>query len=100
MLGAFAWGVASDIVGRRWIFNLTLLVTGVFGTAAGGMETFAAVAVMTALWSVGVGGNIPVDSAVFLEFLPGSHQWLLTAMNVWWCAGQISECCLIGGVRH
>jgi len=91
MLGAFSWGVAADMVGRRAVFNLTLLVTALFGVGATATETFAALAVTTALWSVGVGGNIPVDSAVFLEFLPGSHQWLLTAMNVWWCAGQISE---------
>ena len=31
----------------------------------------------------------PVDSAVFLEFLPGSHQWLLTVMSIWWSFGQI-----------
>jgi hypothetical protein len=41
------------------------------------------------MWSVGVGGNLPVDSAVFLEFLPASHQYLLTVMSVWWSAGQI-----------
>ena len=31
----------------------------------------------------------PVDSAVFLEVLPGSHQWLLTIMSIWWSFGQI-----------
>jgi hypothetical protein len=30
-----------------------------------------------------------VDSAVFLEVLPGSHQWLLTIMSIWWSFGQI-----------
>ena len=89
MVGAAGWGVASDIVGRRWAFNLTLLVAGVFGAAAGGARGFAALAGAVAAWSVGVGGNLPVDSAVFLEFLPGSHQYLLTVMSVWWSLGQI-----------
>lgn len=91
MVGAAGWGIGSDLIGRRWAFNLTLLIAGVFGTAAGGAPGFAALATLAALWSVGVGGNLPVDSAVFLEFLPGSHQYLLTVMSVWWSLGQISK---------
>ncbi|KAA8909649.1 MFS general substrate transporter [Sphaerosporella brunnea] len=87
--GSLIWGLGADIVGRRWVFNFTLLLAGLFGTAAGASPSFAAMSVFVALWSVGVGGNIPVDTAVFLEFLPGSHQWLLAGMNLWWCLGQI-----------
>jgi hypothetical protein len=32
---------------------------------------------------------VPVDSAVFLEFLPGTHQFLLEILAVWWSIGQI-----------
>ncbi|KAI5813176.1 MFS general substrate transporter [Pyronema omphalodes] len=88
-VGASFWGIGSDIIGRRWAFNLTLLITSVFGLAAGWSPTFAVLAGMVAMWSVGVGGNLPVDSAVFLEFLPASHQYLLTVMSVWWSVGQI-----------
>jgi len=38
---------------------------------------------------VGVGGNLPVDSAVFLEFVPVSHQYLLTVLSIWWAIGQL-----------
>ncbi len=31
---------------------------------------------------------VPVDSAVFLEFLPGTHQYLLEILAVWWSFGQ------------
>ena len=27
---------------------------------------------------LGTGGNLPVDGALFLEFVPGTHQYLLT----------------------
>ncbi|KAG8730092.1 hypothetical protein FRC12_020507, partial [Ceratobasidium sp. 428] len=37
----------------------------------------------------GVGGNLPVDGALFLEFIPGSHQWLLTLLSAWWSFGQL-----------
>lgn len=50
---------------------------------------FAAVGTFAALWSFGVGGNLPVDSAVFLEFLPGSHQYLLTVLSIDWALAQV-----------
>lgn len=30
-IGAFSWGIIVDIIGRRWAFNLTCLITSVFG---------------------------------------------------------------------
>ncbi|KZV93829.1 MFS general substrate transporter [Exidia glandulosa HHB12029] len=89
LVGAFAWGIGSDVWGRRWSFNITLFITGVFALAAGGAPSFAALTVFVSLWSVGVGGNLPVDSAIFLEFIPGSHQYLLTVLSIWWAFGQL-----------
>jgi hypothetical protein len=33
--------------------------------------------------------NLPVDSAIFLEFLPGSHQYLLTILSIDWALAQV-----------
>ena len=61
---------------------------------------------LLAVLGVGVGGNLPVDSAVFLgtqkrlvtleialtrksDFVPGSHQYLLTVLSIWWSLGQL-----------
>lgn len=30
-VGAFSWGILVDIIGRKWAFNLTCLITSVFG---------------------------------------------------------------------
>lgn len=30
-IGAFGWGILADIIGRKWAFNLTCLITSVFG---------------------------------------------------------------------
>ncbi|KAK6198589.1 putative inorganic phosphate transporter [Scheffersomyces amazonensis] len=89
LAGALFWSLSSDIIGRRWAFNLTFLITGIFAVIAGASPNFAAIGVFNALWSFGVGGNLPVDSAIFLEALPSRHQWLLTVMSVWWAFGQI-----------
>lgn len=89
LAGASFWSLSSDIVGRRWAFNLTFLFTGIFSVAAGGSPTFVAIGVFAALWSFGVGGNLPVDSAIFLESLPTKNKWLLTVMSMWWSLGQV-----------
>ena len=64
--GAVIWGVGCDIWGRRWSFNVTLFLTGVFGLASGGAGNFITLASLFAICGFGVGGNLPVDSAVFL----------------------------------
>ncbi|CAE6472477.1 unnamed protein product [Rhizoctonia solani] len=89
LVGALGWGVGSDIWGRKISFNTTLVIVGIFATVAAASPNFTALAVFAALWSVGVGGNLPVDSAIFLEFLPGSHQYLLTILSIWWAFGQL-----------
>jgi hypothetical protein len=77
---------------------------------------YVALCSLTAMWSVGVGGNLPVDSAVFLgkeeglhsismilmclvEFIPASHQYLLTVLSVWWAFGQLLGS-LVGTLPH
>jgi hypothetical protein len=37
----------------------------------------------------GGGGNLILDTAVYLEFLPGKYQWSLTFMACWWGIGQM-----------
>lgn len=89
LLGAIFWGFGCDVFGRRWAFNLTIGITAVFGLVAAGSPDFGAACAFAALWSVGVGGNLPVDSAIFLEFLPGSHQFLLTVLSIDWAFAQL-----------
>lgn len=89
LAGAIFWGFGCDIFGRKWGFNLTLGLTAVWSLVAAGSPTFAALGVFVALWSFGVGGNLPVDSALFLEFLPHTHQYLLTTLSVDWAIAQI-----------
>ncbi|KAI0277810.1 MFS general substrate transporter [Russula aff. rugulosa BPL654] len=89
LAGAILWSFGCDIWGRKWSFNLTLFIGSIFGIAMGGSETFVALASLAAISSVGVGGNIPVDSAVFLDFIPSSHQYMLTILSIWWAIGQL-----------
>lgn len=87
--GAVFWGTASDIIGRRLAFNVTLLITGIFGLAVGGAQSWIAVCGLYAAMGAGVGGNLPVDGALFLEFLPFQSGNLLTMLSVFWPVGQL-----------
>ncbi|EON67211.1 hypothetical protein W97_06464 [Coniosporium apollinis CBS 100218] len=88
-IGASFWGVASDVIGRRPAFNFTLLLAGVFGIAAGGAPNWIGTCAMYACLGLGIGGNLPVDGALFLEFLPFASGNLLTLLSVWWPVGQL-----------
>lgn len=65
LVGAIFWGFGCDVFGRRLAFNSTLGVTSVFGLIAAGSPNFAAIGVFAFLWSVGVGGNLPVGQLYF-----------------------------------
>ncbi|KAI7016478.1 MFS general substrate transporter [Hortaea werneckii] len=80
--GAFVWGALVDIIGRRWAFNFTCLFAGAFGLALGGCNSYTAFLVVTAFNGFGVGGNIPIDTTICLEFIPQSKRFLLALLSI------------------
>ncbi|KAL9714526.1 hypothetical protein Ac2012v2_002840 [Leucoagaricus gongylophorus] len=89
VLGATTWGSLADLIGRRLSFNITLFLAAVFGVAAGGAPNFVTFASLVACIGFGIGGNLPVDGALYLENIPQSHQWTLTLLSAWWAVGQL-----------
>jgi MFS family permease len=89
IVGASFWGISADFIGRKPAFNATLLIGGIFGAAVAGLSNFIGFCVLWAIIGTAAGGNVPVDSMIFLEFVPGSHQYLLTALSAWWNLGQV-----------
>lgn len=90
-VGSFCWGLGSDILGRRVVFNMTLLITALFGIWASYASSWGGVCILFSLMGTGVGGNLPVDGALFLEFLPDASSSLLTLLSVWWPVGQLAS---------
>ena len=88
-IGSTFWGVASDIMGRKPAFNITLFLCGLFGTLVALGPNWITTSVLFACMGLGVGGNLPVDGALFLEFLPFESNKLLTLLSVWWPVGQL-----------
>lgn len=89
LAGALFWSLSSDVTGRKWAFNITFLWTAVWAIVAGSSPNFASLGVFAALWSFGVGGNLPVDSAIFIENIPSKYNYLLTVLSIFWAFGQI-----------
>lgn len=82
--GALFWGLSADIIGRKFAFNCSLMVCSIFAIVAGSSPNWIVLGLFVCLSGFGGGGNLVLDTAVFLEYLPSQHQWLLTLMAAWW----------------
>lgn len=87
--GAFAWGILVDVIGRRWAFNLTVLIACIFGLCLGTPDNYNTILVLTALTGFGVGGNIPIDTTITLEFTPESKRYLLPLLSIFQPLGVV-----------
>ncbi len=74
---------------RKLAWNSTLVLSGIFGIAAGAAPNWIGFCSLIACIGFAAGGNLPVDGTMFLEFLPGSKQYLLTFLSIWWAVGQV-----------
>ena len=92
--GAFFWGVMSDVIGmpsllvvcadisgRRWAFNMTCLLSAVFGLCLGAVNSYSTFLVLTAFVGFGIGGNIPIDTAIVLECISQLHCAFLCSID-------------------
>jgi MFS family permease len=78
-----------QIIGRKYAFNITLFLCSIFAIATGGSPNYISVCALIAIMAFAGGGNLILDTAVYLEFLPGKYQWSLTFMAAWWGVGQM-----------
>ncbi|KAF2428117.1 MFS general substrate transporter [Tothia fuscella] len=87
--GAFVWGFLVDIIGRQWAFNLTAFISSIFGLCLGIPNSYTPFLVLTAFVGFGVGGNIPIDTTICLEFIPQNRRFLLALLSIFQPVGVI-----------
>ena len=87
-VGSLFWGLGADIIGRKHAFNFSLIISCIATVVAGGMPNWPSLGFFIALIGFAAGGNLVLDTTVFLEFLPGNKQWAITLMALWWGVGQ------------
>ncbi|CCE86256.1 Piso0_005924 [Millerozyma farinosa CBS 7064] len=86
--GSIFWGFGADLIGRKLAFNSSLFLAAMFGLITGGMDSYATYCIFMFMNSFCAGGNLGVDVAVFLEYLPNKYHWLNTFLAAWWGLGQ------------
>lgn len=89
LVGALFWGLSADVIGRKYAFNFSLLISSVFAIVAGAAPNWIVLGLFVCLSAFGSGGNLVLDTAVFLEYLPSKDQWLVTLLAAWWGLGQL-----------
>ena len=84
LVGALFWGISADIIGRKTAFNVSLIICSIFAIVAAASPNWEVLGLFVCLSAFGAGGNLVLDTAVFLEYLPSNKQFLLTIMAAWW----------------
>ena len=86
------------MTGRQYAFNLTVLFAAVFGLALAGPSTYDGILVITAFVGFGVGGNIPIDTTICLEFIPQDRRFLLALLSVFQPIGVVLSSAIAYGL--
>ncbi|KAI8815656.1 major facilitator superfamily domain-containing protein [Fimicolochytrium jonesii] len=87
--GAVFWGFWSDKRGRKDAFNYTLAISAVFGLAAAVAPGFTPLCALMFALGFGVGGHMPVDGCLFIEFCPVEKRSYLTLLSVFFSLGSV-----------
>jgi MFS transporter, putative metabolite:H+ symporter len=91
LVGAWTWGWISDKVGRKFGFVSTVAIDSVFGFLSAFSPSYIWLLVLRTLTGFGVGGTLPVDYAIFAEYLPARKRGrYLVLLESFWALGTIA----------
>jgi len=91
LAGALIWGRLSDLIGRKLGFIATIGIDSLFGLLSAFSPNFAVFLILRTLTGFGVGGTLPVDYAVFAEFLPAKDRGKrLVLLESFWAFGTLA----------
>lgn len=82
IFGSIAFGLLADKYGRVPCFYLSCILPPVFGIVSALSNSFILICVCFVFIGIGVGGNVPVDSSLFLESMASKYQYLLVWLTV------------------
>ena len=80
LVGTVAFGVLADRIGRRACFQITVAIFAVFSAAGALAQDLPQLALVRLLAGIGMGGFLPVDTAVMTEFMPAARRGRMLAL--------------------
>lgn len=89
MLSSIFWGGHSDLHGRRDAFHWTLSIATFAGIFSAIAPNFWSLNFFLVVLGFGIGGTVPVDSSILLEFLPSKHHYLVTSLSMFFGLGAV-----------
>lgn len=89
LVGAFAWGIIGDCVGRKFCFTASCFLVAATGLASAFAPNFSSLVALRSVVGFGVAG-IAVPFDLLMEFLPdGERGRMLTIYQYFWSLGSI-----------
>ena len=90
LIGAAAAGTLADRIGRQRLFQWTLLLFSVATGLCALAQGFKSLLVLRFLVGLGLGGELPVASALVTEFSPAAHRGrLVVLLESFWSVGAL-----------
>lgn len=90
LVGAWMWGMLSDYIGRKFGFVATIAIDSLFGLLSAFAPNFLILLILRFFTGLGVGGTLPVDYAIFGEYLPTKNRGrYLVYLESFWALGTI-----------
>jgi putative MFS transporter len=89
IIGAVVFGRFSDRIGRRPLFQITLLWYSIFTALTAVSNTFYELFILRVLAGIGLGGMLVIDPALLSEFLPPKKRGkLMVSLDLFWPIGS------------
>jgi putative MFS transporter len=89
IIGAIIFGRFSDKIGRRPLFQITLLWYSIFTALTALSNTFYELFILRVLAGIGLGGMLVIDPALLSEFLPPKKRGsLMVSLDLFWPVGS------------
>lgn len=87
-IGAFLWGSAADIIGRKRILTASILAYSIFSLACAASPTYNWLLLLRFISGLALGGTIPVVYSYVAEFMPSASRGRsLNLLDAFWGIG-------------
>ncbi|MBS0233417.1 MAG: MFS transporter [Proteobacteria bacterium] len=79
LLGAYLFGILGDRIGRRRGFQITIAIFAIFSGLCGLAQNMNQLIALRFMTGIGIGGFIPIDTAMMSEYMPARRRGQLMA---------------------